>query len=82
MKALYVIALVVLGFSAAGAFTINLLGAKKTRKSAWTMPATVACIALFFASTAFLLVGAATNQLAAPPSLPRLIPRFRAITQM
>jgi hypothetical protein len=70
VKTEYIIAIIILGVSAIAAFTAYILTAKKEQKFKWVKPGIAVGIALFLASTVFLSVGAATNQLAKPKAIP------------
>jgi hypothetical protein len=70
MKTQYIISIIILGISAMAAIVVYILTTKKEQKPKWLKPGITAFTALFLASTVFLSVGAATNQLAKPKALP------------
>jgi hypothetical protein len=74
MKNQYLIATIVLGVSAIAALTVYLLNLKKEQKPKWVKPGVTVFTALFLASTVFLSIGAATNQLEKPEDPPAFDP--------
>jgi hypothetical protein len=70
MKIQYLISLIVLAIAAIAAVTTYFLTTKKEQKPKWIKPGIGVFTAFFLASTVFLSVGAATNQLAKPKAIP------------